>query len=103
MSSAAKVQHPRPLNYPRHFNASAMMSSDGNRIRSPAHQREKEFVIGFTVNQKPLSLSAITEDLRNKKLGGQSRKLLVTDFELVRTLGTGARPFLLTWCGGATC
>jgi len=72
-----------------------MMSSDGNRIRSPAHQRDKEFVIGFTVNQKPLSLSAITEDLRNKKLGGQSRKLRVTDFELVRTLGTGT--FARVW------
>src|SRR5438105_1854542 len=100
MSSAAKVQHPRPLNYSRHFNASAMMSTDGNRMRSPIHQREKEFVISFAVNQKPLLPSAIAEDPRNKKLGGQSRKLRVTDFELVRTLGTGARP-LLTWRGGS--
>jgi hypothetical protein len=99
MSSGAKVQQARLLNHSQYFKASAMMSTDGNRLKSPIYQREKEFVTSFNVNQKPLSPSCITEDPRNKKLGGQSRKLRVTDFELVRTLGTGA---LIDLVRGAT-
>src|SRR5438046_5606071 len=94
MSSAAKVQHARPPNSSQHLKASAMMSTGGDRMRFSAHQREKEFVSSYAGNQKPLAPSRITEDPKSKKLGGQSRKLRVTDFELVRTLGTGTRPFL---------
>lgn len=38
----------------------------------------------------PLPPAEIQQNPRNKALGGSSRSLGVRDFELVRTLGTGA-------------
>jgi protein kinase A len=55
-------------------------------------EEEKQFVAHFQDNQlqHPLPPEEIEKDPKNKQLGRSSRGLRVTDFELVRTLGTGA-------------
>jgi len=56
-------------------------------------EEEKQFVAHFSDMQHPLPPAEIQQDKRNKALGGSSRGLSVRDFELVRTLGTGALRF----------
>ena len=54
-------------------------------------EREKQFVAQFPEQQQHvLPPEQIQQDPRNKALGGSSRGLSCDDFELVKTLGTGA-------------
>jgi protein kinase A len=56
-------------------------------------EHEKQFISHFSEQQHPLPPDEIAQDPRNKELGGSSKGLSVRDFELVRTLGTGAYCF----------
>ena len=67
----------------------------------PTAQEEKDFVAHFAEQTQTLPPEEIAKDPRNKELGHSSRCLSVKDFELVRTLGTGAYICLsLSWCSG---
>lgn len=58
-------------------------------------EQEKHFVAQFCELPRVLPPDEIQRDPRNKELGGSSKGLSVRDFDLVRTLGTGA---LLSFC-----
>lgn len=60
---------------------------------SDTARQEKQFVAQFSEQQAVLPPDQIQRDPRNKELGGSSKALSLRDFELVRTLGTGAFPF----------
>lgn len=68
---------------------------DNMAATAPTQPEEegKQFVARYSDNQHPLPPSEILEDPQEKDLGCQSRALSIRDFELVRTLGTGARRF----------
>jgi hypothetical protein len=53
-------------------------------------EQEKQFIAEFAEQQHPLPPEEVQQDPRNKELGKSSKALSVDDFELVRTLGTGA-------------
>jgi len=54
-------------------------------------EEEKHFVAQFADStQNQLAPEEIKTDPRHKKLGGSSRGLSVHDFDLIKTLGTGA-------------
>ena len=53
-------------------------------------EKEKQFIAQFAEQQHPLPPEEVQQDPRNKELGRSSKGLSVEDFELVRTLGTGA-------------
>jgi hypothetical protein len=58
-------------------------------------EREKQFVAQFSEQQHDvLPPEQIQQNPSNKALGGSSKGLNVDDFELVKTLGTGALFFL---------
>ncbi len=63
---------------------------------SQMKEEEKRFVADFSDQQHPLPPEEIQEDPRNKHLGQSSRGLGVHDFDLIRTLGTGACLFPVT-------
>lgn len=63
-------------------------------------EQEKHFIAEFAEQQHPLPPEEVQQDPRNKELGKSSRGLSVEDFELVRTLGTGACCVIVCWiCG----
>ncbi len=70
--------------------------------RTAAVEQEKQFVAHFSEQQHPLPPEEVQQHPRNKDLGRSSRALSIHDFELVRTLGTGACCFLLA-LGHAVC
>ena len=53
-------------------------------------EQEKHFIAEFAEPHHPLPPEEVQQDPRNKELGKSSRGLSVEDFDLVRTLGTGA-------------
>lgn len=53
-------------------------------------QKEKDFIAQFEDEPRPLSPKFIAQDQRNKRLGMSSKHLRLQDFELLKTLGTGA-------------
>jgi protein kinase A len=57
-------------------------------------EEDKQFIARFSEQQEPLPPEEVQQDPRNKELGRSSRGLSVKDFELVRTLGTGAFCFI---------
>jgi hypothetical protein len=57
---------------------------------SQTTQQEKDFVAHFSDQQHVLPPDEVLQDPRNMDLGHSSKSLSVRDFELVRTLGTGA-------------
>lgn len=87
-------------------------SSTSPAVTSPnpsTAEQEKHFVAQFSELSRVLPPDEIQQNPRNKELGGSSKGLSVRDFDLVRTLGTGACFPLLTplppggvrgrWCG----
>jgi protein kinase A len=58
--------------------------------RKEVADQEKQFVAHFSEQHSPLPPEEVQQAPRNKELGRSSRALSVHDFELVRTLGTGA-------------
>lgn len=66
-----------------------------NESHEPAHQsrqEEKEQLADFQRRQsRPLSPENITKAPQKKGLGYSSHNLKVSDFELLRTIGTGER------------
>ena len=58
--------------------------------RKEVAEQEKQFVAHFSEQHDPLPPEEVSQAPRNKDLGRSSRALTVHDFELVRTLGTGA-------------
>lgn len=62
-------------------------------------EREKQFVANFPERQQQhvLPPDQIQQDSTNKQLGGSSRGLSVDNFELVKTLGTGASTYGIPW------
>ena len=75
--------------HPNHHGSS---SSENMTASLQTAQHEKQFIAHFSEQQRPLPPDEIAQDPRNKELGRSSRSLSVHDFELVRTLGTGAWP-----------
>jgi hypothetical protein len=55
-----------------------------------ARQDEKNFIAHYEERREIVPPEKIEHDCVNKKLGFASRKLTVSDFELMKTLGTGA-------------
>ena len=53
-------------------------------------EQEKHFVAEFAEPHNSLPPDEVQQDPRNKALGKSSKGLSVKDFDLVRTLGTGA-------------
>jgi protein kinase A len=71
---------------PRHSSQATMSPIERKEIA----EQEKQFVAHFSEQHCPLPPEEVAENPRNKELGRSSRALSVHDFELVRTLGTGA-------------
>jgi protein kinase A len=55
-----------------------------------AREEEKHFISSWEGNKHPLSPSQVASDPEKKKIGHSSRHLRLEDFELIKTLGTGA-------------
>ena len=55
-------------------------------------QKEKDFLSCYECNGTPLSPSQIAEAPRAKELGIASKQLRISDFELIKTIGTGTYP-----------
>ena len=72
--------------------ASPSSTSASSLVTPESVRQEKQFVAQFSDQQGVLPPDEIQQDPRNKELGGSSKGLTVRDFELVRTLGTGAYP-----------
>lgn len=99
--SSATLQTPQTQQPPRAASAQGhrqyLRSSNPSNTRSASHphpsrQNEKDTVIKHidAVRQKEvLAAEQISEDPVNKQLGLSSQHLRLTDFELMRTLGTG--------------
>lgn len=51
--------------------------------------REKDFISCYECNGPPLSPAEIAETPRSKELGIASKNLRITDFDLIKTIGTG--------------
>jgi protein kinase A len=62
-----------------------------------AHEEEKRFISAWEDNKHPLTPAQVAEDPQKKKVGHSSRHLRLDDFELVKTLGTGAHITWLYW------
>jgi hypothetical protein len=60
---------------------------------SPGYSRqdEKNFITHYEERREIVPPEKIEHDAVNKKLGFASKRLRVSDFELMKTLGTGAR------------
>jgi protein kinase A len=71
---------------PSHNSKPTMSATERKSIA----EQEKQFVAHFSDQHDPLPPEEVQQDPRNKDLGRSSRALGVSDFELVRTLGTGA-------------
>jgi protein kinase A len=86
---AAAVLHHHSLS---HESAQEMEQKKHEMATPQLIEEEKQFIANFQENrlEHPLPPEEIEKDPRNKQLGRSSRGLRVTDFELVRTLGTGA-------------
>jgi protein kinase A len=61
-----------------------------------AHEDEKRFVSAWEDNKRPLSPAEVASDPEKKQVGHSSRHLRLDDFELIKTLGTGAHTQSLT-------
>jgi protein kinase A len=70
--------------------ATSITGTGSNMAPSQTTQQEKDFVAHFSDQQHVLPPEEVLQDPRNKDLGHSSKSLSVRDFELVRTLGTGA-------------
>jgi protein kinase A len=55
-----------------------------------AHEEEKSFISSWEDHERTLSPSEVASDPEKKKVGHSSGHLRLDDFELVKTLGTGA-------------
>jgi protein kinase A len=77
------------VHLPRHSSQSTMSPTERKSIA----EQEKQFVAHFSEQHEPLPPEEVSQAPRNKELGRSSRALTVHDFELVRTLGTGAYYF----------
>lgn len=55
-----------------------------------AHEEEMNFISQWEEEKRPLSPSQIAMDPAQKKVGHTSHHLRLEDFELIKTLGTGA-------------
>jgi protein kinase A len=74
-----------------HHTSTSSSSTNSSSVSSEAiKQQEKQFIAKFSEQPIVLPPDKIQQDPRNKELGGSSKGLSVRDFELVRTLGTGA-------------
>jgi hypothetical protein len=70
--------------------ASANPSSSNSMASGQTTEQEKDFVGQFADQQHPLHPEEVQQAPRNKELLQSPSGLSVHDFELVRTLGTGA-------------
>ena len=90
-SSSAQQYQAKPIAHHTSFVRSA------SHPTSPGYtkQDEKNFIVHYGEKQEIVPPEKIEDDERKQELGFSSRKLRVTDFELIKTLGTGAsRPQL---------
>jgi hypothetical protein len=55
-----------------------------------AHEEEMDFISQWEEEKRPLSPSQITMEPAQKRVGHSSHHLRLDDFELIKTLGTGA-------------
>ena len=74
------------VHLPRHSSQATMSPTERKSIA----EQEKQFVAHFSEQHEPLPPEEVCQAPRNKELGRSSRALTIQDFELVRTLGTGA-------------
>src|ERR1700712_3704811 len=83
-----------------HSNASQSAQLSGHSPRHEdqddimAHDEEMNFISEWEEENRPLSPSQITMDPAQKRIGHSSHHLRLDDFELIKTLGTGALVFL---------
>ncbi|KAI4130662.1 MAG: hypothetical protein LQ338_001639 [Usnochroma carphineum] len=77
--------------------------SDPPPIDHAKCQQEKQFIVNYYDNSKPLAPDQIADSARNKELATSSRQLRIQDFELIKTLGTGtfSRVWLACLAGGS--
>lgn len=83
-NAAQSAQH--ESNSPRHEDQDDMM----------AHEEEMNFISQWEEEKRPLSPSQITTEPAQKKVGNSSHHLRLDDFELIKTLGTGAHQYLFS-------
>ena len=95
MAAAAAVHSVLP-----HHLLSSNAPSERTRTSNPPprneeqKQAQRQFVAQYQEDGRTISPAAIAQDPRNKELGGSSPQLRVTDFELLKTLGTGTNKLL---------
>lgn len=77
--------------------ASSSPSSSNSMASEQPTEQEKHFVARFADPQHPLPPEEVQQDLGNTELARSSMSLSVKDFELVRTLGTGAYCCAAVW------
>ena len=88
--AAAALQHLIPSGAHNVLKSSKVPSEPSPHDKEE-EQREKQFVAEFESNKDPPSPAQVGEDSRSKQLGVSSRQLRLQDFELLKTLGTGAK------------
>jgi hypothetical protein len=89
-SSSAQRYHTQPISHHNSYARSASHPISPGQTR----QDEKNFIAHYEERQEIVAPEKIEHDSVNKKLGFSSRKLKVTDFELMKTLGTGTFDYL---------
>jgi protein kinase A len=82
--AAGLLHHHHSSHYP------SPSSSHASLVTPESIKQERQFVARFSDQKCVLPPDEIQQDPRNKELGRSSKSLTVRDFELVRTLGTGA-------------
>ena len=111
MSTAATLQSPEQQRPPRAASAQGhrqylrSRSNPTQSLRSASHphpsrQHEKEVVLQHVEaveNKEVLPPEEISKDPEIKQLGSSSSHLKVSDFELMRTLGTGMDAHFYTY------
>jgi protein kinase A len=91
MAAGLLHHHSHPSHHsPHHTSPSSSSSNSSSVSPETVKQQEKQFITRFCEQPIVLPPDKIQQDPRNKELGGSSKALSVRDFELVRTLGTGA-------------
>lgn len=78
--NATAKSAPRDIDSPRRETKDDMM----------AHEEEMSFISQWEEEKRPMSPAQIAMDPAQKKVGHSSHHLRLDDFELIKTLGTGA-------------
>jgi len=100
MATAKFKSHFHAPHGPKLFRSNSSNVLPEKAIDPEQKQKEKDFISCYECNGPPRTPSQIAENPRNKEVGAASKQLVISDFELIKTIGTGRSIFSLLNCGG---